>query len=176
MSISFSIFFRFAKLLKEIRDEDWPMGKLLWTLTNRRSSEKNIAYAESHDQSLVGDKTIAQWLFNEQIYSHMSVLSTRTEMIERGLSLHKMIRLLTFALGGEAWLNFEGNEFGHPEWLDFPRQGNSESYKYARRLFVLADDPTLRYKYLNRWDAVMNQLEEKFSWLSDGPAVSCDQF
>lgn len=75
---------------------------------NRRSSEKNVAYAESHDQSLVGDKTIAQWLFNEQIYSHMSVLAPRTANIERGLALHKMIRLLTYALGGEAWLNFEG--------------------------------------------------------------------
>ncbi|CAF0941289.1 unnamed protein product [Rotaria sordida] len=154
------------KLLKEKKDEDWHMGHLTWTLLNRRSSEKNIVYAESHDQAIVGDKTIAQWLFNEQIYSHMSVFSERTNTIERGLALHKMIRLLTYALGGEGWLNFEGNEFGHPEWLDFPRVGNNESYKHARRLFYLSDDENLRYKYLNAWDKAMNDLEEEYKWLS----------
>jgi len=96
----------------------------------------------------------------------MSVLTERTEVIERGLGLHKMIRLLTYALGGEGWLNFEGNEFGHPEWLDFPRAGNNESYKYARRLFYLSEDETLRYKYLNEWDKAMNNLEEEYKWLS----------
>ncbi|CAF5157425.1 unnamed protein product, partial [Rotaria sp. Silwood1] len=85
----------------------WQMGHITWILTNRRWSEKNIAYAESHDQALVGDKTIAHWLFNEQIYTHMSVLTERTSVVERGLALHKMIRLVTYALGGEAWLNFE---------------------------------------------------------------------
>ena len=84
------------------------MGQLTWTLTNRRWSEKNIAYAESHDQALVGDKTIAHWLLDDQIYSHMSVVSERTPVVERALALHKMIRLLTYALGGEGWLNFEG--------------------------------------------------------------------
>jgi 1,4-alpha-glucan branching enzyme len=161
-------------------------------MINRRSSEKSIAYVESHDQALVGDKTIAQWLFNEQIYSHMSVLSPRTVTIERGLALHKMIRLLTYALGGEAWLNFEGrnssidtrkeilfvigNEFGHPEWLDFPRLGNNESYKYARRLFHLSDDSTLRYQYLNAWDKSMNELEEHYQWLSASNIVRRNQF
>ncbi|CAF3840761.1 unnamed protein product [Rotaria sp. Silwood1] len=154
------------KLLKEKKDEDWHIGNITWTLMNRRSSEKNIAYAESHDQAIVGDKTIAQWLFNEQIYSHMSIFSERTATIDRGLALHKMIRLLTYALGGESWLNFEGNEFGHPEWLDFPREGNNESYKYARRLFYLSNDENLRYKYLNAWDKAMNDLEEEYKWLS----------
>jgi 1,4-alpha-glucan branching enzyme len=84
------------------------MGNITWILTNRRYTEKSISYAESHDQALVGDKTIAQWLFSEQIYTHMSVLAERTAVIERGLALHKMIRLLTYALGGEGWLNFEG--------------------------------------------------------------------
>ncbi|CAF4611937.1 unnamed protein product [Rotaria sp. Silwood1] len=144
----------------------WQMGHITWILTNRRWSEKNIAYAESHDQALVGDKTIAHWLFNEQIYTHMSVLTERTSVVERGLALHKMIRLVTYALGGEAWLNFEGNEFGHPEWLDFPRAGNNESYKYARRLFYLCEDDTLRYKYLKAWDKAMNDLEEEYKWLT----------
>lgn len=84
------------------------MGEITWILTNRRASEKSITYAESHDQALVGDKTIAHWLFNEQIYTHMSVFAQRTAVIERGLALHKMIRLLTYGLGGEGWLNFEG--------------------------------------------------------------------
>lgn len=88
------------------------MGNITWTLTNRRWSEKNIAYAESHDQALVGDKTISHWLFDDQIYSHMSVLAERTAIVERGLALHKMIRLLTYALGGEGWLNFEGELLG----------------------------------------------------------------
>ncbi len=84
------------------------MGNIIATLTNRRWSEKSITYVESHDQALVGDKTIAHWLFNEQIYSHMSISAERTDVVERGLALHKMIRLLTYALGGEGWLNFEG--------------------------------------------------------------------
>lgn len=154
------------KLLKEKKDEEWQVGDLTWTLSNRRWSEKNIAYSESHDQALVGDKTIAHWLFDAEIYTHMSVFSDRTPTIERGLALHKMIRLLTYALGGEGWLNFEGNEFGHPEWLDFPRAGNGDSYHYARRLFYLPDDDTLRYKYLNTWDQAMNACEEEYKWLS----------
>ncbi|CAF4379074.1 unnamed protein product, partial [Adineta steineri] len=93
------------KLLKEKRDEDWHMGNITWTLTNRRSSEKSITYAESHDQALVGDKAISHWLFDDQVYTHMSVFSERTNVIERGLALHKMIRLLTYGLGGEGWLN-----------------------------------------------------------------------
>ena len=97
--------------MKDQKEDEWSIGHLIWILTNRRASEKNIAYAESHDQALVGDKTIAQWLFQEQIYTHMSVLSNRTPTIERGLALHKIIRLLTYALGGEGWLNFEGNQF-----------------------------------------------------------------
>ena len=96
------------QLLKEKKDEDWQVDDIVWTLTNRRWSEKCIAYAESHDQALVGDKSIAHWLFDAQIYTHMSVFSERTPVIERGLALHKMIRLLTYALGGEGWLNFEG--------------------------------------------------------------------
>ena len=104
-------------------------------------------------------------LCDAEMYTHMSTLSEMTPTIERGLSLHKMIRLITHALGGEGYLNFEGNEFGHPEWLDFPRDGNSNSYWYARRQFNLPDDPLLRYKFLNEFDAQMQKTEEKYGWL-----------
>ena len=100
------------KLLKETKDEDWNMNHIVWTLTNRRWSENNISYVESHDQAIVGDKTISHWLFDKQIYTHMSIFNERTPIIERGLALHKMIRLLTYALGGESWMNFEGKETG----------------------------------------------------------------
>ena len=103
--------------------------------------------------------------------THMSDLSEMTPVIERGLGLHKLIRLLVHTLGGEGYLNFEGNEFGHPEWLDFPREGNGNSFHYARRQFNLPDDKLLRYKYLNAFDAEMNNVESKFHWLS-APQVS----
>ena len=104
------------------------MGSIVHTLTNRRHLERTVAYAESHDQALVGDKTLAFWLMDKEMYTHMSVLSPLTPVIDRGLALHKLIRLLTFGLGGEAYLAFMGNEFGHPEWLDFPRQGNNNRH------------------------------------------------
>uniref|UniRef100_A0A183GS71 Alpha-amylase_C domain-containing protein n=1 Tax=Heligmosomoides polygyrus TaxID=6339 RepID=A0A183GS71_HELPZ len=178
------------KILKHTADEDWQIHDIVHTLENRRWSEKSIAYAESHDQALVGDKTIAFWLMDKEMYDFMSEITPLTPIIERGIALHKMIRLLTMGLGGEAWLNFIGkllqhfvthffknlhrNEFGHPEWLDFPRIGNNESFHYARRQFNLADDELLRYKFLNRWDAAMNALEQETGFLHKGPAyVSC---
>ena len=105
------------------------------------------------------------WLCDKELYTHMSTLTEFTPVIERGLSLHKMIRLITHGLGGEGYLNFEGNEFGHPEWLDFPREGNNNSFWYARRQFNLAEDPLLRYKFLNDFDAKMQHSEEKYGWL-----------
>ncbi|GMS84152.1 hypothetical protein PENTCL1PPCAC_6327 [Pristionchus entomophagus] len=158
------------KLLKHEKDEDWDLEKIVHTLEDRRYREGHVAYAESHDQALVGDKTIAFWLMDKEMYDNMSCLSPMTPIIERGLAFHKEIRMLTMALGGEAWLNFIGNEFGHPEWLDFPRVGNGESYHYARRQFNLPDDQMLRYKFLNEWDRSMNQLEEKHGFLHKGPA------
>ncbi|XP_059489512.1 1,4-alpha-glucan-branching enzyme [Neocloeon triangulifer] len=157
------------KLLKEVSDDHWNMGNLVHTLTNRRWMEKTVAYAESHDQALVGDKTIAFWLMDKEMYTHMSIVSEGSPIIDRGLSLHKMIRLITHALGGEAYLNFMGNEFGHPEWLDFPRQGNNDSYHYARRQWNLVDDDLLKYKFLNNFDEDMNKTEEHFGWLRKDP-------
>jgi len=113
----------------------------------------------------VGDKTIAFWLMDKEMYTHMSEMSEMTPIISRGLALHKLIRFITHALGGEGYLNFEGNEFGHPEWLDFPREGNGNSFHYARRQWNVVDDQLLRYKFLNNFDAAMNHAEEKYKWL-----------
>jgi len=160
----------YIKLLKEKQDDEWDMGNLVFTLTNRRDGEKTIAYAESHDQALVGDKSLLMWLVDAELYTNMSVLSPLTPVIDRGLSLHKLIRLITHGLGGEGYLNFEGNEFGHPEWLDFPREGNNNSFHYARRQFNLVDDRLLRYQFLNDFDAKMQNTEEKYGWLHSSQA------
>ncbi|KAL0253960.1 1,4-alpha-glucan-branching enzyme [Cryptococcus tetragattii IND107] len=154
------------KLLKEYTDDQWEMGHIVHQLTNRRHLEKSVAYAESHDQALVGDKTLAFWLMDKEMYDFMSDLTPLTPIIDRGLALHKMIRFIVHTLGGEAYLNFEGNEFGHPEWMDFPREGNGNSFAHARRQFNLVDDKLLRYKYLYEFDVAMNWLEDKYKWLN----------
>ncbi|KAL3898917.1 MAG: hypothetical protein SGCHY_002404 [Lobulomycetales sp.] len=160
------------KLLKESSDDDWKIGDIVFTLTNRRWKEPTIAYAESHDQALVGDKTLAFWLMDREMYTNMSDLSPRTPVIERGMALHKMLRLISHGLGGEGYLNFMGNEFGHPEWLDFPRAGNNSSFHYARRQYNLIDDDLLRYKYLYAFDKSMQQLHKQFRWCESGQYVS----
>ena len=152
------------KLLKEIRDEDWPMGGLWYELTNRREEEKTISYAESHDQALVGDKTIIFRLIGADMYAHMSVGDDHLA-VDRGLALHKMIRFITLVTSGNGYLNFMGNEFGHPEWIDFPRQGNAWSYQYARRQWSLVDNPDLKYQYLDTFDKAMIQLAQRAALL-----------
>lgn len=139
------------KLLKHKEDEEWNLDEIWGFLVNRRYGEKTIAYAESHDQALVGDKTLAFWLMDKEMYWHMQKDDTNI-VIDRGMALHKMIRLITMALGGEAYLNFIGNEFGHPEWIDFPRLGNDWSYKHCRRQWSLVDNNDLKYQYLNNFD------------------------
>ncbi|XP_029026979.1 1,4-alpha-glucan-branching enzyme [Betta splendens] len=161
---------KWIQILKELKDEDWNMGNIVHTLTNRRYGEKCIAYAESHDQALVGDKSLAFWLMDKEMYTNMSSLIPMTPIIDRGMQLHKMIRLLTHGLGGEGYLNFMGNEFGHPEWLDFPREGNNQSYHYARRQFNLLDTDHLRYRQLYAFDRDMNRTEDKYGWLAAPPA------
>ena len=142
------------KILKDQRDEDWNMHEFFFTMTNRLYDVKTIAYAESHDQALVGDKTIAFRLMDKEMYDSMSKF-TPNIIVDRGIALHKMIRLFTICLGGNAWLNFMGNEFGHPEWIDFPRLENEWSYKHARRQWSLVDNTTLKYQYLNEFDKAM---------------------
>ena len=130
------------------------MHEFFFTMTNRLYDVKTIAYAESHDQALVGDKTIAFRLMDKEMYDSMSKF-TPNIIVDRGIALHKMIRLFTICLGGNAWLNFMGNEFGHPEWIDFPRLENEWSYKHARRQWSLVDNTTLKYQYLNEFDKAM---------------------
>ncbi len=142
------------KLLKECKDEDWDIYKIWYELTGRRPKEKNIGYCESHDQALVGDKTIMFRLCDAEMYEHMNKFDGSV-VIDRGIALHKMIRLLTASLAGEGYLNFMGNEFGHPEWIDFPREGNGWSYHYCRRQWNLVDNKELRYEELNNFDKEM---------------------
>ncbi len=139
------------KTIKEKRDEDWKPTSIIWELTNRRADEKTISYAESHDQALVGDKTIIFRLIDKEMYWHM-MDGDNDGTVARGMALHKMIRLVTAATINGGYLNFMGNEWGHPEWIDFPREGNGWSYKYARRQWDLVDREDLKYKYLSRWD------------------------
>jgi 1,4-alpha-glucan branching enzyme len=157
------------RLMKGVPDERWGMGEMWSTLTNRRASERTVAYAESHDQALVGDKTLAFWLMDADMYWSMRE-SDQSVRIDRGIALHKLIRLATLALGGEGWLSFMGNEFGHPEWVDFPREGNGWSYKYARRQWSLADRPDLRYRRLAAFDRAMVELARESRLLASGPA------
>ena len=154
------------KILKEKRDEEWVLGEVFSTLLNRRHQEKHVGYAESHDQALVGDKTIAFRLMDKEMYWHMDRASQHP-VIDRGVSLHKLIRLITFSLAGEAYLNFMGNEFGHPEWIDFPREGNNWSLQFARRQWSLADNPQLRYAGLLAFDKEMQSLDRRFNLLED---------
>ncbi|WP_223648511.1 alpha-amylase family glycosyl hydrolase [Hymenobacter psoromatis] len=158
------------KNLKHKRDEDWDLGELWHQLTNRRAGEKTVAYAESHDQALVGDKTLSHWLYDSTIYTNMGVLDGDPQ-VARATALHKLIRLITLSAGGEAYLTFMGNEFGHPEWVDFPRAGNDWSYHYARRQWSLADNPDLRFHQLGTFDQAMLQLARERQLLTKGPAT-----
>ncbi|CAA0818856.1 1-4-alpha-glucan-branching enzyme 2-2-chloroplastic/amyloplastic [Striga hermonthica] len=167
---------KWIEILKQ-RDEDWRMGDIIHTLTNRRWLEKCVSYAESHDQALVGDKTIAFWLMDKDMYDFMALDRPSTPLIDRGIALHKMIRLITMGLGGEGYLNFMGNEFGHPEWIDFPRgdqhlpdgrviPGNNNSYDKCRRRFDLGDADYLRYRGMQEFDQAMQHLEEQYGFMT----------
>lgn len=146
------------KQIKEKKDEEWYPSAIWWETTNRRADEKTISYAESHDQALVGDKTIVFRLIDADMYWFMSKLMSSSFTVDRGLALHKMIRLVTATTINGGYLNFMGNEFGHPEWIDFPREGNNWSYRYARRQWHLADDQNLKYHELGDFDKAMIHL------------------
>jgi 1,4-alpha-glucan branching enzyme len=154
------------KLIKEIPDEEWDMGKLMHELTQHRPEEKIISYCESHDQALVGDKTLIFRMLDAEMYFGMSK-GNHSIKVDRGIALHKMIRLITFATSGGGYLNFMGNEFGHPEWIDFPREGNNWSYKYARRQWNLAENPDLKYQFLSGFDREMMKLQQNPGFLED---------
>ena len=168
--------FRFAmgvpdqwiKLVKEVPDEHWNMGGLWHELTNRRAEEKTISYAESHDQALVGDQTLIFRLIGADMYQYMGS-SEPGPKVHRGMALHKMIRLITLACAGDGYLTFMGNEFGHPEWIDFPRRGNDWSYRYARRQWRLADDANAKYRFLDAFEKDMIHLARRAGLYESGP-------
>ena len=151
-------------LLKNIPDEEWSMNEITRCMTDRREAEKTVAYSESHDQAIVGDQTQAMWLFGQEIYQ-FDRRNQPSLKVSRGIALHKMIRLITFSLGGNAYLNFMGNEFGHPEWIDFPREGNNFSYHMCRRQWSLKYNQDLRFGQLGEFDRVMNYWESVFGSL-----------
>ena len=158
------------KWIKELSDDQWSMGEMWWQLTNKREDEKTISYAECHDQAMVGDKTIAFRLMDKEMYFSMNK-DSQSDVVDRGISLHKMIRLVTLATCGNGYLNFMGNEFGHPEWIDFPREGNGWSYKHARRQWSLAEPDYLRYRYLRNFDKAMVGLVRQEAVLDEKPEL-----
>ncbi len=149
------------RLTKEIRDEDWPIGHIWYELNNHRKDEKTISYSESHDQALVGDQTLIFRMIGEKMYYHMTVNDDDFQ-VARGIALHKIIRLITLATANSGYLNFMGNEFGHPEWIDFPREGNGWSFKYAKRQWHLVDDVSLKYHLLAHFDRDMLTVAKKY--------------
>ena len=148
------------RLIRDVPDEYWDLNNIYFELANRRPNEKVIGYCESHDQALVGDQTIMFRLCKEEMYWAMDK-NQGSYMVERGMALHKMLRLITMSLGGEGYLTFMGNEFGHPEWIDFPREGNGWSYHYCRRQWDLVDNPGLKYHYLNDFEIAMVDMAKK---------------
>ena len=148
------------RTLKEQKDEEWNIGAMWADMCLRRPGEKTIAYVESHDQALVGDKTIMFRLADANMYTDMDK-SIHNPIIDRAMALHKMIRLFTLISGGEGYLNFMGNEFGHPEWIDFPREGNNWSFHYCRRQWSLANNGFLKYELLDNFDKDMLDITKK---------------
>ena len=158
------------KWIKEKSDDQWSMGEIWYELTNKRKDERTISYAECHDQALVGDKTIIFRLMDKEMYTGMDNAS-KSVIVDRGVALHKMIRLVTLATAGNGYLCFMGNEFGHPEWIDFPREGNGWSHKYARRQWSLYKNGFLRYKGLNEFDKAIITMASETSLLEDPPVL-----
>ena len=158
------------KWIKEKSDEQWSVGEIWYELTNKRADEKTISYAECHDQALVGDKTLIFRLMDKEMYFSMNTESSNP-IVDRGIALHKMIRLVTLATSGGGYLNFMGNEFGHPEWIDFPREGNGWSFAHARRQWSLSEPDYLRYSYLRNFDEAMVHLAKERKILQSPPVL-----
>ncbi len=154
------------KTIKEQADEDWKVGHIFYELTNKRAEEEVISYVESHDQAMVGDKTVIFRLIDKEMYFHMEVHDPNM-VVERGIALHKLIRLITLSTAGGGYLNFMGNEFGHPEWIDFPRKDNDWSYLHARRQWSLVDNPNLKFQYLGQFDQDIIRLIQQHKVLEE---------
>ena len=166
---------KWIKWIKERSDWDWSMGEIWWELSGKRADERTISYAECHDQALVGDKTIIFRLIDKEMYWSMNT-GSQNLIVDRGIALHKLIRLVTLATAGDGYLTFMGNEFGHPEWIDFPREGNQWSFFYARRQWSLVDNPALRYRGLWQFDKAMVNLAREDGLLAVPPVcMRCDE-
>ena len=161
-----------VKTLKTRSDDDWSVGEIYYRMTDKRAEEQTISYVECHDQALVGDKTLIFRMMDSKMYTSMSVLASDMR-VDRGIALHKMIRLVTLTLCSGGYLNFMGNEFGHPEWIDFPREGNGWSCHHARRQWNLADDNMLKYSGLNRFDRDMIHCVKESRMLESAPMMRC---
>ena len=170
--MSMGIADHWIKWIKELSDDNWSMGGIWWELTNKRADESTVSYSECHDQALVGDKTIIFRLIDKEMYWGMG-RNQNNLLVERGVALHKMIRLVTAATNGGGYLNFMGNEFGHPEWIDFPREGNRWSFQHARRLWSLPDNPELRFAGLQEFDKVMVHFLREPGILDERPELIC---
>ena len=161
------------KIIKEQTDEQWDVGHLFYELCRKRDDEKTIGYIESHDQALVGDKTVFFRLVDKEIYTKMNT-GVKSLVIDRGIALHKMFRLVTFATSGNGYLCFMGNEFGHPEWIDFPREGNDWSYQHARRQWSLLNDLELKYRFLAAFDKAMLALADDGEFFNHSAGLVLD--
>ena len=148
------------KAAKMTNDDHWDIFKMWCDMCLRRPGEGTIGYVESHDQALVGDQTMIFRLAGANMYTDMNK-DCHNPIIDRAIALHKMIRLFTLAGGGEGYLNFMGNEFGHPEWIDFPREGNGWSFHYCRRQWSLKNNGFLKYQWLNEFDRDMIHLTKE---------------
>ena len=162
-----------VKTLKTTSDENWSVGEIYYRMTDKRAEEQTISYVECHDQALVGDKTLIFRMIDSRMYHAMSVDASDL-VVDRGVALHKLIRLVTLTLCSGGYLNFMGNEFGHPEWIDFPREGNGWSCYHARRQWNLADDNALKYSGLNRFDRDMIHCVTDNHLLEKAPVKLCD--
>lgn len=160
-----------VRYTSKIRDEDWDMYQLWHELTTRRPEEKNVGYAESHDQALVGDKTLIFRMADREMYDGMNK-DYHSVAIDRAIALHMIIRFLTLVLASDGYLNFMGNEFGHPEWIDFPREGNGWSFRYARRQWSLSENGFLKYEWLRDFDRAMLKFSRRYRVLSKPVAQS----
>lgn len=156
---------QWIRLTKDVNDEEWQMGAVWWELTNRRSGERSISYAECHDQALVGDKALIFRMADAAMYDHMSLYDGDLK-VDRAMALHRLIRFITLVTAGQGYLNFMGNEFGHPEWIDFPRSENGWSYRYAKRQWSLVDNPMLKYHQLATFDKAMLNLVKTYDVLT----------
>jgi 1,4-alpha-glucan branching enzyme len=146
------------------------MAWLYHELTSHRADEQVISYVESHDQALVGGKTFIFELIDKEMYYSMHA-DDQNLVANRGIALHKMARLATLGAAAHGYLNFMGNEFGHPEWIDFPREGNNWSYAYSRRQWSLRDNDQLKFYFLAEFDKVMVNLIRDRNVLGNAPVI-----